>query len=105
MSERIEEWKPRILFLVIGLILGPFISGWMGWQVTTDTMDSTVQNTVISYRATLCAKRAQADPGLTAETLKNWTSRRELAEKWAILPGEDKADFDVVSECSSLLTS
>ncbi len=105
LSEIIEEWKPKIIFLVIGLILGPFISGWMGWQVTTGTMDSTVQNAVITYRADLCAKRAQTDPGLTPETLKNWTSRRDLAKKWAVLPGENKVDSDVVSECSSLLTS
>jgi hypothetical protein len=31
--EIIQEWKPRILFLVIGLVLGPFISSWLGWQV------------------------------------------------------------------------
>jgi len=90
---------------VIGLILGPFISDWMDWQVTTGTMDSAVQNAVITYRADLCAKRAQADPGLTPDTLKNWTSRRELAEKWAVLPGENKVDSDVVSECSALLQS
>jgi len=67
-------------------------------------MDKAVVNAVVSYRADLCAKRAQADPAITADALKNWSSRRELAQKWATLPGEEKADVDVVSECSSRLT-
>lgn len=103
-GEIIQEWRPRILFLVIGLVLGPFISNWLGWQVTTGTMDSAVQNSVVAYRAELCAKRAQADPEVTPDVLENWTSRRELAEKWAVLPGEEKADNKVVSECASRLT-
>ena len=28
----IQEWRPRIIFLVIGLVAGPFISSWIGWQ-------------------------------------------------------------------------
>ncbi len=60
-SEIITEWRPRILFLVIGLVLGPFISGWLGWQVTAETMSSAVQDAVVDYRAELCAQRAQAD--------------------------------------------
>lgn len=103
-AEIIQEWKPRIIFLLIGLVLGPFISGWLGWQVTTGTMDSAVQDAVVAYRADLCAKRAQADPEVTPDVLKNWASRRKLAEKWAMLPGEEKADSDVVNECNSQLT-
>ncbi len=104
LSVIIQEWKPRIIYLLIGLVLGPFISTWLGWHVTTGTMDSAVQDAVVAYRAELCAKRAQADPEATPDVLKNWTSRRELAEKWAVLPGEEKADRDVISECSSRLT-
>ncbi len=44
------------------------------------------------------------DPEVTPDVLENWTSRRELAEKWAVLPGEEKADSDVASECASRLT-
>ena len=103
-SEIIQEWKPRIIFLLIGLVLGPFISNWLGWQVTTGTMDRAVQDAVVAYRAELCAKRAQADPEVTPAVLEDWTSRRELAEKWAVVPGEEKAESAVVSECSSRLT-
>ena len=102
-AELIQYWKPRIIFLAIGLVLGPIVSGWIGWHVTTGTMDSAVQDAVVAYRAELCAKRAQADPEATSDVIENWTSRRELAEKWAVLPGEEKVDRDVVSECSSRL--
>ena len=104
-SEIISEWKPRILFLVIGLVLGPFISGWLGWQVTAGTMTSAVQVAVVDYRAELCAKRAQADPEATPAVLGDWSKRRELAKKWAVLPGEEKADSSVENGCSSRLSS
>ncbi len=103
-AEIIQEWKPRIIFLLIGLVLGPFISGWLGWQVTTGTMDSAVRDAVVAYRAELCAKRAQADPEATPDVLEEWSGRRDLAEKWAVLPGEEKVDRGVVTECSSRLT-
>lgn len=101
--EIIEEWKPRILFLAIGLVLGPFISSWLGWQVTTGTMESAVEEAVVAYRAGLCVERARSDPEATAAVLEDYSGRRELAEKWAVLPGEEDADRDVVNECNSRL--
>ena len=101
--EIIEEWRPRILFLVIGLVLGPFIANWLGWQVTAGTMESAVEEAVVTYRAGLCAERARSDPEATSDVLKDYSSRRKLAEKWAVLPGEEKADQSVVTECRSRL--
>jgi hypothetical protein len=103
IREIIEEWRPRIVFLVIGLVLGPFISGWLGWQVTTGTMESAVEDAVVAYRAGLCAERARSDPAATSAVLDDYSGRRELAEKWAVLPGEEEADSDVVRECNSRL--
>ena len=99
----IQELRTRIIFLVIGLVVGPFISSWIGWQVTTGTMESAVGDAVVSYRAGLCAERARSDPEATSDVLNNFGDRRKLAEKWAVLPGEEEGDKDVVSECSSLL--
>ena len=103
-GEIITEWSPRILFLVIGLVLGPFISSWLGWHVTVGTMDSAVQDAVVAYRAELCARRAKADPEVTPAVLEKWASRAKLAEKWAVLPGEEEIDSAVVIECNSRLT-
>ena len=99
----IQEWRPRIIFLVIGLVVGPFISSWIGWQVTTRTMESAISDAVVSYRAGLCAERARSDPEAISDVLNNFGDRRKLAEQWAVLPGEEEADNDVVNECNSLL--
>ncbi len=103
VGEMIQEWRPRIIFLVIGLVVGPFISSWIGWQVTTGTMEDEVGDAVVSYRAGLCAERARLDPEATSEALSDFTDRRKFAEKWALLPGEEEADRDVVRACNSLL--
>ncbi len=102
-GEIIQEWKPRILFLVIGLVLGPFITSWLGWQVTAGTMEGAVGEAVVSYRAGLCAERARSDPEATSDALNDFSKRREFAEKWAVLPGEEETDSDVVRECNSRL--
>ncbi len=88
---------------MIGLVLGPFISSWLGWQVTTGTMESAASDAVISYRAGLCAERTRADPEATSDALNEYSKRREFAEKWAVLPGEEKADSAVVRECNTRL--
>ena len=97
------DWRPRIFFLVIGLVLGPIISVSLGWQVAPGRMDSAVQDAIVAYRAELCAKRAKADPEATPAVLEKWTSRAKLAEKWAVLPGEEETDSAVVIACSSRL--
>ena len=102
-QELIQQWKPRIIFLVVGLIVGPIISSMIGLQVTTSTMGSAVQDGVVAYRAGLCAVRARLDPEATPDVLKDYDGRRELAEKWAILPGEDKVDASVKRECVKIL--
>jgi hypothetical protein len=103
MGEIVQEWKPRVIFLVIGLVLGPIISNWLGWQVTSDTMNTAVKDAVVGYRAGLCEERARSDPQATTAALEQYSARRKLAEKWALMPGEVKADLNVVSACSSRL--
>ncbi len=49
-------------------------------------------------------ERAQSDPEVTPEVLKDYTGRRKIAEKWAVLPGEEKADAAVTNECNSRLS-
>lgn len=101
--EIIEAWKPRILFLGIGLVLGPFFGNWLGWQVPAGTMESAVEEAVLSYRAELCAERARSDPEVTSAVLKDYSGRHKLAEKWAVLLGEAEADNAVVKACSARL--
>ncbi len=94
--EIIEAWKPRILFLGIGLVLGPFFGNWLGWQVPAGTMESAVEEAVLAYRAELCAERARSDPEVTSAVLKDYSGRRKLDYKWSLLLGQAEAENSVV---------
>ncbi len=103
---KFEVWRPRLLFLLLGLILGPLISEWLGLQVTvaelTGTTSSAVEEAIVGYRARLCVERARSDPEATSAALADEESRRKLAEKWSVLPGE-VLDLDVINQCSARL--
>ncbi len=101
-----EAWRPRLLFLLLGLILGPLISEWLGLQVTvaelTGTTSSAVEEAIVGYRARLCVDRARSDPEATSAALADEEFRRKLAQKWSVSPGE-VLDLGVINECSARL--
>ncbi len=103
---KFEVWRPRLLFLLLGLILGPLISGWRGLQVTvgelTGTTSSAVEEAIVGYRARLCFERVQSDPEATSAALADEESRRKRAQKWSVVPGE-VLDLDVIHHCSARL--
>ena len=106
LSEIIQVWRPRILYILLGMILGPFITSWVGWQVNINIMTSTtntaVDEAIVAYRAGMCVQRARSDPEATGAVLADDSRRRKLAEKWAVMPGE-VPDLAVIIECSSRL--
>ncbi len=96
-----DKWKPAIGGLIVGLVLGPFVSGWAGWQVTGYTLKREVRDAVVNQQTEMCeylARRAVENPS----ELK-YNARRELAEKYAKFPWDDKADFTVISNCTDQL--
>ena len=106
LSEIIQVWRPPILYLLLGMILGPFVTSWLGWQVNlniiTGTTNTAVDEAIVAYRAGLCVQRARSDPEAAGAVLADDSTRRKLAEKWAALPGE-VPDLAVIIECSSRL--
>ena len=42
-----EEIKPVVFALVLGLVVGPFISNMIGWQVTSGTSEEQVRASVV----------------------------------------------------------
>jgi hypothetical protein len=93
--------KARAIALAIGLVMGPFISNFLGWQVTSGSAQSRLDQTVIEQQALFCEARARAavkEPGKL-----DWTARRDLAEKWAVMPGKTAATSGVVSACADKL--
>ena len=96
-----DKWikvKPLGMAVCFGLIVGPFASNAIGWQVTSGSMERQLHAAVVEQQASFCLERVQATGKNT--TGIDYNSRRDLAEKWAIMPGQKEADFDVVRACS-----
>lgn len=98
---RWQTIKPRAIALAIGLVMGPFLSNFLGWQVTSGSAQRALTQAVTEQQALVCEARARADvrePGKL-----DYTARRDLAEKWAVMPGKTSAASGVVSACADKL--
>lgn len=102
LSDKWQTWKPALYALAIGLVVGPFISNQAGWQVTSGSLESQVRRAVVEQQALFCVERVRAT-GADAAKL-DYGPRRALAEKWAVMPGQKDADYEVVSTCSLKLS-
>jgi hypothetical protein len=100
---RWQSVKPKLMYLVIGLIAGPLITSFAGWQVMSGTARDQLRAGVVEQQASFCAFKARAEVANTA-TLE-YGARYELASKWAVMPGATKADADVTNACARKLTS
>jgi hypothetical protein len=93
--------KPALWGLVIGLIAGPSLSGYFGWQVLADTAQQQVHQAVVDQESKICALLARREvqhPGKL-----EYGQRRDLAEKYAKLPWAPDVDFHVVDACADAL--
>ena len=100
------QWKTtkRIATaLAIGLVAGPLITNYAGWQVTSSAARAQLRATVVEQQASFCDAWARAD--VQDPSTLDWSARRELAQKWAVMPGAASADSDVVIACSSKLAT
>jgi hypothetical protein len=100
---RWESAKPKLMYLIIGLIAGPVITSIAGWQVLSGTARDQVRAGVVEQQATFCALKARAAVANTSKL--EYGVRYELANKWAVMPGATKADPDVTNACNTKLTS
>lgn len=99
-----EQWdvlKPLALVLALGLVAGPLISNYMGWQVTSGSAERQSRDAAIRQQAMVCDAMARSDRP-DAATL-DWGARRSLAEKHAVMPGRQDAESGVAMACSDLL--
>ncbi len=101
LKARWERYKPILIGFAVGLILGPFISGSLGWQVTGGTMKENVRNAVVSQQASMCEYLARQAVERPDEL--NYTKRRTLAEKYASFTWDTDVDYSVVSDCTDKL--
>ena len=60
----VSKWttaKPLAIALTIGLVAGPLISNYVGWQVTSRTARAEVRAGIVDQQAMFCEARARAD--------------------------------------------
>jgi hypothetical protein len=96
--------KPSAIALAIGLVAGPIISGFAGFQVRTSTAEAAARAGIVEQQALFCAERARG-AGATGAAPLDWQARNELARRWAAMPGSATVDSDVVYACSGKLSN
>lgn len=96
------EWKPIAIGVAIGLIAGPIVSGFAGFQTRTSTAEAATRASIVEQQAMFCAERARGTMPAGA-AVPAWNARDELARKWAIMPGATTADPEVIYACSGKL--
>jgi hypothetical protein len=116
-----ERWrdaratKAVVFWSCVACIVSTMIVGfaWGGWVTggTAQTMgDKIAQDAVVKRLAPMCVVQFNRDPGKTQKlaALKavdsSW-QRGEYIEKqgWATMPGEEKPDSSVATDCARLL--
>lgn len=93
--------KGQILALAIGLAVGPLLTNYLGWTVTSGKAEARAHAAAIEVQAAWCDVRARA--AVAAPEKLDWSARLELAKKWSVMPGAKEADSDVASACERKL--
>src|SRR6185295_130658 len=84
--------KSLVYVFIVGMLVGPFVSSYFGIQVTSRSARADLHNGIIDLQASLCDVRARTEvkePGKL-----DWNARRDLATKFAAMPGQEKADSE-----------
>jgi len=102
-ASRWQSAKPKLMYLVIGLIAGPIITSFAGWQVLSGTARDQLHAGMIEQQASFCAANARTEMPDTSKL--DYTARNELAKKWAVMPGATAAESDVTYACARKLAS
>jgi hypothetical protein len=85
-----EKAKPAALALMVGLVAGPYISNFLGWQVASGTVLARERAGIVAQLASICD--AQARTEVRDPSKLDRIARGDLAEKWAVMPGVTAAD-------------
>jgi hypothetical protein len=79
------------------------ITSYAGWQVTSGAATAQLRAGVVAQQALICDARARVD--VQDPSTLGWSARRELAQKWAVMPGAPSADPEVISACTNRLAT
>ena len=96
-----ENAKLAALALMVGLVVGPYISNFLGWQVASSAVLARERAGIVAELASICD--AQARTEVRDPSKLDRTARGDLAKKWAVMPGGSAADPDVTAACAGKL--
>lgn len=96
-----ERYQPLLGGLAVGLVVGPLLSAYLGWQVTPVTVQKHVQRAVVRQQTAMCEMLARRDHPDT--TLMDYTERRDLAEEYGTFPWNDAQQYTVINDCAAAL--
>jgi hypothetical protein len=103
LSSQWETIKLPAMMLAVGLVAGPLFSSYMGWQVTRGTAEKQSMASGIDQQALICAFNARAT--VADSVALSWSDRRDLADKFAVMPGRTVASDGVASACAQKLSA
>ncbi len=103
MAMKWESAKPKVIYLVIGLIAGPVITNLAGWQVLSSTARDQLRAGLVDQQASFCAVNAHIEVPDTSKL--DYNARNELAKKWAVMPGATTAEPGVADACAKKLAT
>ena len=103
-TSKFGEWRNLVIGVVIGLVAGPIITSFIGWQVGFSTMEEQVSAAVIEQQALFCAERVMADPAYATFDGLEFGAKRDLVTPHAQMPDQDAAAGRVVNLCLRKLT-
>lgn len=95
--------KPRVIALAIGLIAGPLISNFIGWQMTASAARAQLRDGLVGQAALFCEQRARSE--VKEPAALDWRARNDLANRWAVVPGAAAPDSAISYECARKLGS
>jgi hypothetical protein len=101
IGARWTSLQPRLFALAAGLVIGPILTSFLGWQVLSSTASTQAQAAVVASQAKICEARARAEvsnPG----TL-DWNARQALAKRNGVLIAGASEDYDVTRACADRL--
>jgi hypothetical protein len=102
MASKWDEVKPIAFGLIIGLIAGPIISGYAGFQVRTSAAQTAARGAIVELQADICSFAAHREVPTTSSL--GWQAQNDLARKHAAMPGSDAVDPEVVYACAGKLS-
>ena len=103
LRDRWERNRTVIYALGIGMMLGPLVSSFAGYQVRSSTAEARVHEAVVDQQARFCEERARAAVAVTGRM--DWNRSYDLARQWAKMPGAASADGDAIQACVRRLTA